>query len=42
VLKLTYELSRHWSIVLRGGAIGGMDVSYSKRFDKFGSDTGSR
>jgi translocation and assembly module TamB len=42
VLKLTYELSRHWSIVLRGGAIGGMDVSYSKRFDRFGGDAGSR
>ena len=33
VLKLTYELSRHWSVVLRGGTIGGMDVLYSKRFD---------
>lgn len=33
VLKLTYELSRHWSVVVRGGAIGGLDVFYSKRFD---------
>lgn len=33
VLKLTYELSRHWSVVIRGGTIGGMDVFYSKRFD---------
>ena len=36
VLKLTYELSRHWSVVLRGGATGGVDVYYSKRFDRFG------
>lgn len=36
VLKLTYELSRHWSVVVRGGTIGGLDVFYSKRFDKLG------
>jgi len=36
VLKLTYELSRHWSIVVRGGTIGGLDVFYSKRFDALG------
>ncbi|HJV50658.1 MAG TPA: translocation/assembly module TamB domain-containing protein [Noviherbaspirillum sp.] len=36
VLKLTYELSRHWSVVVRGGTIGGVDVYYSKRFDHFG------
>lgn len=36
VLKLTYELSRHWSVVVRGGSIGGLDVLYSKRFDRFG------
>lgn len=36
VLKLTYELSRHWSFVVRGGVIGGLDVFYSKRFDTLG------
>ena len=36
VLKLTYELSRHWSFVVRGGTIGGVEVFYSKRFDKLG------
>jgi len=33
VLKLTYEMSQHWSVVVRGGSITGMDVFYSKRFD---------
>lgn len=36
VLKLTYELSRHWSVVVRGGTIGGVEVFYSKRFDTLG------
>ncbi|HJV84500.1 MAG TPA: translocation/assembly module TamB domain-containing protein [Noviherbaspirillum sp.] len=42
VLKLTYELSRHWSVVVRGGSIGGLDVLYSKRFDKFGEVSETR
>lgn len=33
VLKLTYELTRNWSVVLRGGAVTGIDVYFSKRFD---------
>lgn len=33
VLKLTYELSRQWSIVLRGGTIAGIDIFFSRRFD---------
>ncbi|GIZ50216.1 translocation/assembly module TamB domain-containing protein [Noviherbaspirillum aridicola] len=33
VLKLTYQLSRSWTVVLRGGAVTGIDLSYNKRFD---------
>ncbi|MGE5622633.1 MAG: translocation/assembly module TamB domain-containing protein, partial [Bacillota bacterium] len=33
VLKLTYDWSRHWSVVVRGGTIGGLDLLYNKRFD---------
>ena len=33
VLKLTYQLSRSWTVVLRGGAVTGVDLSYNKRFD---------
>jgi translocation and assembly module TamB len=33
VLKLTYDLSQYWSLVLRGGTVTGMDVLYNKRFD---------
>lgn len=33
VLKLTYELTRNWTVVLRGGAVTGLDMSYNKRFD---------
>lgn len=33
VLKLTYELTQHWSVVLRGGTITGLDLFYSNRFD---------
>jgi translocation and assembly module TamB len=33
VLKITYELSRHWSVVLRGGDVTGIDMAYNKRFD---------
>jgi translocation and assembly module TamB len=36
VLKLTYQLSRSWSVVLRGGQVAGLDLSYTRRFDKFG------
>jgi translocation and assembly module TamB len=36
VLKLTYQLSRAWSVVLRGGQVAGLDLSYSRRFDRFG------
>ncbi|MGE5648934.1 MAG: translocation/assembly module TamB domain-containing protein [Bacillota bacterium] len=42
VLKLTYDLSRHWSVVLRGGTIGGLDVFYSKRFDHLGESSPAR
>ncbi|HYD96258.1 MAG TPA: translocation/assembly module TamB domain-containing protein, partial [Noviherbaspirillum sp.] len=34
VLKLTYELTRNWSVVLRGGAVTGLDVYFGKRFDR--------
>lgn len=37
VLKLTYELSRHWSVVLFGGAVSGLDLLYSQRFDRWGA-----
>ena len=33
VLKLIYELTPHWSVVVRGGTVAGIDVLYSKRFD---------
>ncbi|HEY0844391.1 MAG TPA: translocation/assembly module TamB domain-containing protein [Noviherbaspirillum sp.] len=33
VLKLTYELTRNWSVVLRGGAVTGVEMYFSKRFD---------
>ena len=33
VLKLTYELTRNWSVVLRGGYVTGVEVFFSKRFD---------
>ncbi|SMP51650.1 translocation/assembly module TamB domain-containing protein [Noviherbaspirillum suwonense] len=42
VLKLTYQLSRAWSVVLRGGQIAGLDLSYSRRFDRFGEDSVTR
>lgn len=34
VVKLTYEMTQNWSLVVRGGAVTGMDVLYSRRFDK--------
>ncbi|KIF81508.1 translocation/assembly module TamB domain-containing protein [Noviherbaspirillum autotrophicum] len=40
VLKLTYDWTRHWSVVLRGGTIGGLDVLYNKRFDAGGDALG--
>ncbi len=36
VLKLTYDLSQYWSLVLRGGSVTGLDVLYNKRFDTLG------
>lgn len=33
VLKLTYDLSQYWSVVLRGGSVTALDVLYNKRFD---------
>jgi len=36
VLRLTYQLSRSWAVVLRGGQVAGLDLSYTRRFDKFG------
>ena len=36
VLKLTYDLSQYWSLVLRGGSVTGLDVLYNKRFDHLG------
>ena len=42
VLKLTYQLSRAWSVILRGGQIAGLDLSYSRRFDRFGEDGTTR
>jgi translocation and assembly module TamB len=42
VLKLTYQLSRSWSVVLRGGQVAGLDLSYTRRFDKFGEITSQR
>ncbi|GHA64461.1 DUF490 domain-containing protein [Formosimonas limnophila] len=43
VVKVTWTLSRHWEIVLRGGSIDGVDIQYSKRFDRvFGNDPGKK
>ncbi|MFC7517343.1 translocation/assembly module TamB domain-containing protein [Herbaspirillum sp. GCM10030257] len=42
VLKLTYELTRYWTVVVRGGTVAGLDLFYSKRFDKFGERVGQR
>ncbi|TFW03252.1 hypothetical protein E4K72_12810, partial [Oxalobacteraceae bacterium OM1] len=33
IVKLTYELSRHFSVVVRGGVIAGLDLFYNRRFD---------
>ncbi|HEY8606121.1 MAG TPA: translocation/assembly module TamB domain-containing protein [Noviherbaspirillum sp.] len=42
VLKLTYQLSRRWTVVVRGGAVTGMDLFYSRRFDRFGAPVAGR
>jgi translocation and assembly module TamB len=36
IVKLTYELSRNWSVALLGGSSTGLDVLYSNRFDNLG------
>ncbi|MDQ1834156.1 translocation/assembly module TamB domain-containing protein [Massilia scottii] len=36
VLMLTYELSQFWSAVLYGGTVSGLELSYSRRFDRLG------
>ncbi|HWW07370.1 translocation/assembly module TamB domain-containing protein [Collimonas sp.] len=33
VLKLTWQFSRRWSMVMRGGTINGLEVLYNLRFD---------
>ncbi|MBC7489653.1 MAG: translocation/assembly module TamB domain-containing protein, partial [Glaciimonas sp.] len=38
VLKLTWQFSRRWSMVLRGGTISGFDVLFTRRFDQFWTD----
>ncbi|TDR33096.1 translocation/assembly module TamB domain-containing protein [Hydromonas duriensis] len=34
VVKITWNLSRHWQLLFRGGSINGADVQYSRRFDR--------
>jgi translocation and assembly module TamB len=34
VLKLVYEWTRSWSVVLLGGTVTGVELTYSKRFDR--------
>lgn len=36
VLRLTYQLTSSWSVVLRGGSISSLDLFFSRRFDHFG------
>ncbi|MBK4737559.1 translocation/assembly module TamB domain-containing protein [Noviherbaspirillum pedocola] len=36
VVRLTWRIGRFWSVVLRGGQIGGLDLNYSRRFDQLG------
>ena len=33
ILKLTWQFSRRWSMVMRGGTINGLEVTYNLRFD---------
>ncbi|HYD33795.1 MAG TPA: hypothetical protein VEA39_04430, partial [Methylophilaceae bacterium] len=35
-VELTYLLTRHWSVVARGGQMLGINILYSNRFDRFG------
>jgi len=35
-VELTYLLSRHWSVVARGGQMLGINILYSNRFDRVG------
>lgn len=41
VLMLTYELSQFWSAVLYGGTVSGLELSYSRRFDRLGTQPGA-
>lgn len=41
VIKLSYELSRYWTVVLRGGTLAGLDLLYSRRFDVIGERPGA-
>ncbi len=34
VLKITWNLSRNWQVILRGGTENGVDLQYRKRFDR--------
>jgi translocation and assembly module TamB len=36
VVRLTWRIGNFWSVVLRGGQIGGLDLNYSRRFDRLG------
>lgn len=36
VLKLTYELTRYWQVVVRGGTVAGLNLFYNRRFDSLG------
>lgn len=33
IVKMTYQISRRWSLVARAGAISGLDLLFNKRFD---------
>ncbi|CAN5146843.1 translocation/assembly module TamB domain-containing protein [soil metagenome] len=33
IAKLSWQISRRWSVIMRGGAINGVDVLFSRRFD---------
>ena len=35
-VELTYLLTRHWSVVARGGQVLGINILYSNRFDEIG------
>lgn len=43
VVKVTWQISRRWSAVARGGTINGLSVLYNRRFDSlFASETEAR